>query len=145
MTSDVDDCRKALKTRNRKKDQEDIRALRRDYEHFINWRDRGILHDLEKFHNLRDPTKKLLLGIALGVAWERQLPFGRHERRRKDLLIGWINANYDHFKDIIDTLVLGDTVGPLSGPVDELAGYLRSHPEDEGVRRLFRESDFNDS
>jgi hypothetical protein len=101
--------------------------------------DAGILYDLERIHGRVKPTHKLLLSIALGVSAVNGLTLDRQIRRNKTLLINWIEANYDYFRNIIGFLVLADEDGQISGPVDDLGTYVRDHPENMALSAFWRD------
>jgi hypothetical protein len=98
---------------------EKCRAL---YRPFIEWSEPGILHDLKRFHNVEKPKVALLLAIASGVAQAGGMTMTRDVRRRRDLLIGWINSNYDRFRGIIEEITIAGDEGPtLTEQVQALA------------------------
>jgi hypothetical protein len=141
MTRDCDDSPPRAKSQTAK-DKQEVRELTQHYKQWMNWKDQGILHDLRVKHHRDNPSRLLLLSIAMGVAQQQNLPLGRQEKRRRELLIGWINKHYDHFRGIIDELVLADTTGKLSGDLQNLSGMLPLNPDDEDLAAIAKEFNF---
>jgi hypothetical protein len=79
-----------------KQDKAEVTRLTAYYRPWIDWTDQGILHDLKVIHDVDDPAKGLLLNIAVSVADQHQIRLGRQEKRRKDLLIGWLNEHHSY-------------------------------------------------
>jgi hypothetical protein len=142
MCDDFYDAKPTVSNRQAAKDKQEIAELKEHYGQWMGWKDQGILHDLREKHHRDNPSRLLLLSIAMGVAQQDGLKLGRQEKRRRDLLIGWINKHYAHFRDIIHQLVLGDSTGELSGAVSELAAYRRARPDDQDVEAMVKDSDF---
>jgi hypothetical protein len=88
-----------------------IDRLRDEYRPFIEWSDQGILHDLKRMHRVERPSLPLLLALAVPVAEAAGLKITRDIRDRRDLLIGWINRNYDRFRGIIEMIRIFDKTG----------------------------------
>jgi hypothetical protein len=144
MSESEEDLRESARMREKEADKDEVKNKTQHYSPFIAWEDKGILYDLNRWHGRNKPSRDLLLSIAMGVAAQCGLTIGREEKRRKSFLIGWINEHYDCFRDVIENLVLGDTTGSLSGPVEQLKQYREEHPEDEEVARAVRDADFAD-
>jgi hypothetical protein len=96
-----------------KKDRSEVQKLTAYYQPWLGWTDKGILHDLKVRHDLVDPSNSLLIAIALRVATEHQITFGRQEQRRKQLMIGWLNKYYNLIN--VDTLDLYEIPGVRGG------------------------------
>jgi hypothetical protein len=135
--SDEDSTTAPARSTN-EQDVAEVSRLREYYQPWCNWTDRGILHDLKEIHHRPNPTRLLLLSIALGVSHELGIPIGRQEKRRRDLIVGWLNEHYSHVEGIIPELVLCDSRGPLSGPAEKLMQYRRDHPDDSDVAEIRR-------
>jgi hypothetical protein len=104
----------------------------RQYAGLMDLKDRGILYDLRRIHNLPDPTRNLLLGIATFVSRERKITLPRQEKRRRELLIGWLNLHYDKFKDLIPTLILYNRKESLNGPrMEDWPEYRAAIPNED--------------
>jgi hypothetical protein len=117
------------------KDEEERERKRQEYTGLMDMRDEGILNDLRRLHNLHNPTRDLLLVIAMIMARETGVTLPREEKRRRGFLIGWLNLHYDKFKDHIPNLVLIDKKGPISGPkVSAWCAYESAHPDAPAVR-----------
>jgi hypothetical protein len=98
------------------KDREEIEEKRIEYHDYMEWKDQGIVHDLETQYQIFNPTIHLLLPIALLMADVLDVPIGRQEKRRKDLLIGWLNKNYVRIQPYLPRMVIIDERGDLRGP-----------------------------
>jgi hypothetical protein len=98
------------------KDQEEIMQKRLEYQDFTDLRDRGIVHDLEVHFSIANPTLPLLLTIAKTMSSLTGIQIGRQEKRRRDLLIGWFNKNYNTIKTYIPQMVIKDESGEMKGP-----------------------------
>jgi hypothetical protein len=143
MSDNEDGLASVVATSQSKRDKEERAALREYYDAWIRWEGRGVCHDLRVIYNIPNPTRELLRSIALGLSYETGIGIGRHEKRLKELMIGWINSHYEHFQGIIPELVLGDSTGPLAGDLRPLIAYRRDHPDDPGLRGVVKDSDFH--
>jgi hypothetical protein len=98
----------------------------------------GILADLETFHGIETPDRILLVTIAQTLA--HLLPdseFGREEKRRKNLTIGWLNYHYDQIRDYIPNLVITTKTGEALGPqAAEFTRWTSQHPDHPIVQYL---------
>jgi hypothetical protein len=124
------------------KDNTEVQLLMDHYQPYLKWEGKGILHDLSVLHKRNNPSRLLLLSIALGISHAKNLALGRQEKRRRNLLIGWLNENYEHVHSVINELVLGDTSGDLSGPEAPLRAYQAAHPDNEEIEALVGDSKF---
>jgi hypothetical protein len=121
------------------KDKDEIEQKRQEYSEFMSWRDRGIIFELEGRCQVANPTLSLLLSIALSMSSLIGVPIGRQEKRRRDLLVGWLNMHYDEIKKYIPRMVIDDK-GELKGPgVAEWMKYKQEHPDAEIHRYLSKD------
>jgi hypothetical protein len=112
------------------KDKREVMQKRQEYDGFIDWTDRGIVHDLARLHDIHKPALSLLLPIATAMSARIGVPLGRQEKRRKDLLVGWINKHYDQICGFVPQLVFRDQTGGLKGAsVGEWSRYHEKTPE----------------
>jgi hypothetical protein len=88
--------------------------------------DQGILHDLKVKHDIEDPSNKLLLSIAMTVAEEHHIALGRQEKRRKELLLGWLNEHFNFYD--VGTLVLHPTQRTTTWTLQAIATQKESTP-----------------
>jgi hypothetical protein len=111
------------------KDKDEIGQKRQEYQDFMDWKDRGILFDLEEGFEIVNPTLSLLLPIALNMSTLINVPLGRQEKRRRDLLIGWLNKNYEQIQKYIPRMVIKNERGEMKGPnVDMWKKYVKDNP-----------------
>jgi hypothetical protein len=119
------------------KDKEEIDQKRVEYREYIEWKDRGIVHDLEQHFQVANPTLSLLLPIALSMSSLIKIPIGRQEKRRKELLIGWLNKNYAAIQKYIPRMVIRDERGDVKGPnVDAWKKFNAEHPNADVISFL---------
>jgi hypothetical protein len=119
------------------KDKEEINQKRVEYREYIEWKDRGIVHDLEQHFQVANPTLSLLLPIALSMSSLIRIPIGRQEKRRKELLIGWLNKNYAAIQKYIPRMVIRDEKGDVKGPnVDTWNRFSAEHPDADVISYL---------
>jgi hypothetical protein len=112
------------------KDKDEIEQKRQEYQDFMDWKDRGILFDLEKRFQIVNPTLSLLLPIALNMSTLIDVQLGRQEKRRRDLLIGWLNKNYGQIQKYIPRMVIKNERGEIKGPnVDMWKKYVEDNPD----------------
>jgi hypothetical protein len=107
------------------------------------WRDRGILADLFRYHGLESPDFDLLDCISHAVAAVVQVaPLRLRDSRfndetRKTLLIGWFNHHYRVIAPHIRNLVLRADSGEVLGPhADEFTNWAVENPDASIVRYL---------
>jgi hypothetical protein len=113
----------------KEKDKEEIEEKRREYHDFYDWKDKGILKDLETRFQVVNPSLQLLLPIASNIAHTTKIPLGRQEKRRKEFLIGWFNKHYDVIQMLIPRLIIKDDKGKLYGPwLEQWEQFCRTHP-----------------
>jgi hypothetical protein len=72
MTRPADERQREAKL----KDKDEIGQKRQEYQDFMDWKDRGILFDLEERFQIVNPTLSLLLPIALNMATLINVPLG---------------------------------------------------------------------
>jgi hypothetical protein len=119
-------------TKVKAKDKEEIEQKWRDYQGYMDWKEQGILHDLQKIYNILNPTIQLLLPIALNMSALINVPIGRQEKRRRNFLIGWLNKNYDEISKYIPRMVIRDEKGEMKGPnIVTWQRYAQENPDAE--------------
>jgi hypothetical protein len=119
------------------KDKREVIQKRWEYDGFMDWRDRGIVYDLAQMHNVTNPALSLLLPIATAMSARIGVALGRQEKRRRDLLIGWINKHYDQICGYIPRLVFRDETGGMIGAcVDEWKRYHERNPAEDIAKYL---------
>jgi hypothetical protein len=92
-------------------EQKRIARKKDKYRPFIEWAEEGILVDLKKFHDIPAPSHRLLLALALEVARSAEVNIDRDVRRRKYMLVGWINSHYDLFRGLVERFVITNPKG----------------------------------
>jgi hypothetical protein len=124
--------------RNKETDDEKLKALKEELAPYIAWKDKGILKELGDLHEVLAPSKAVLLGIATVVSSEHDIELPRHVRRNRDLLIGWLNRNFDSYRNEIHECALFGQSG-ASDPGGRLKGYVEEHPEDKAAAAALKQ------
>jgi hypothetical protein len=114
------------------REKEKVDAQRRTFQSSAST-ERDILRLLREYHSITNPSHRVLKMIAQTMASSVGLKIGREPSRRKELLIGWMNQNYDDFAPLIDKLVFTDESGQVYGDIEWLRKYSAEHPEDTDV------------
>jgi hypothetical protein len=78
------------------------------------WR---ILPALKQIHNIDKPSHAQLLAIARAVSARFGIVLDHEAKRRKSILIGWLNKNFEAFRETIPKIVLEDSRGHVWGPM----------------------------
>jgi hypothetical protein len=114
------------------RDQEQIMQKRLEYRDFADLRDHGIVHDLAVHYGIANPTLPLLLTIAKAMSKLAGIEIGRQEKRRRDLLIGWFNKNYDKIQAHVPHMVIKNEDGEMKGPsLEKWEKYRVANPNAE--------------
>lgn len=124
-----------------RKDQQQIREKKDEYREYMDWKDRGILHDLRENFDIESPTLGLLLTIAVAlqsICKEHGISLGRQEKRRREILIGWFNKHYDIFKPVIPKLVIEDESGNLAGRLGEMWNKYKMENPDTTITQFIQ-------
>jgi hypothetical protein len=121
------------------KDREEVERKKIQYKDYMEWKDRGILKDLKDYHGIDNPTRELLVTIAMLMGNECGIRPDRQDKRRRDLMIGWLNLHYEQIRAIVPNIVLRDTKGPMTGPnMDFWNVFRRDNPEHKAVQDFER-------
>lgn len=125
-----------------RKDQQQIREKKDEYRDYMDWKDKGILHDLKEIFHIENPTLQLLVTIAVVLQnmCKDHVMLGRQEKRRREILIGWFNKNYDMFKPYIPLLVIQDEMGNLSGPRSPVWEKYKKENQESGILKFIENS-----
>jgi hypothetical protein len=103
--------------RNRTEDQKQQELAKARYGASAELKQSGILADLATFYGIKEPDRILLVTIAQTFAHLLpEIEFGREEKRRKNLTIGWLNDHYDRIQNYIPNLVITTKTGEVLGP-----------------------------
>jgi hypothetical protein len=100
------------------KDHSEVRQKKEAYDGYMNWGiDKGVLKDLAEIFHVQNPPLKFLLPIAQCMAVMMNIELDRQDKRRREVLIGWFNKNYDSIGPVMRNMVLIDTHGRANGPL----------------------------
>jgi hypothetical protein len=125
-------CPIRAKTRHdREKDKRKIAVLRRQYGASCLWKDRGIVRDLERYFGITSSPLELLGKIAMWLGEEIDIRRGRHDKRRKERIIGSPNVHYGQVAQDTPRLVVDDGDFVRAMRREEWIQYLETHPDDE--------------
>jgi hypothetical protein len=108
--------REAARKIAQEKDKQEFEMKKREYEGYMDWWDRGILYDLREIFGIPDPSFEVLLPIGLALARCIKMDLGRQEKRRKPLIIDWINKNYSRVEKYVRRMVICKEQVELRGP-----------------------------
>jgi hypothetical protein len=118
------------------KDRDELQRLERLYGTNCSCKEKGILKDLKTQFGITNPSMDLLQLIGGILAEATGINFGREERRRKKLAIGWMNTHYETFAPHIPNLVLDPGAGEVGPRSQDWEQYRRENPEDKCIRFL---------
>jgi hypothetical protein len=112
------------------KDQKEIEEKKKESREFSDWRDKGILADFQQLYQIDNPRLHTLLPIAMTMASIIGVSLGRQEKRRRGILIGWFNKNYELIRPLIPMIVFQDDKGNTFGPCsDDWARFQVLHSD----------------
>jgi hypothetical protein len=126
------------------KDRQQVSQRRAKYQSSTSRTDGGILADLKEHFGIENPPLPLLFQIGMNLSKACNVKFPRDERRRRELLIGWLNHNYDTFKACIPKMVIRDEEGNYSGPFRESWESFRANNPDEPVVKYLQGEQLKD-
>jgi hypothetical protein len=110
-------------------DQAKVRQREIKYGEFMRQQDTGILQYLEVNHGISNPTRRLLKMIARVMSHMLGIELDREDKRRKNLLIGWLNFNFELIRPHIAGVVICDGDGRATGfMAQQLDDYRRANP-----------------
>jgi hypothetical protein len=99
------------------KDHSEVQQKKEEYGEFMTWGpERGILKDLADMFQIENPPLKFLVPIAQCVSRLIDVELDRQDKRRRELLIGWFNKNYERIQPLLGGLILLDDTGRGTGP-----------------------------
>jgi hypothetical protein len=109
------------------KDKWEVMQKRREYDGFLDWTDRGIVDDLARMYNICNLALSLLLPIVTNMSARIGVPLGCQEKRRRDLLLAWINKHYDQIRGFVPRLVFRNKAGGMTGTCADEWSRSREH------------------
>jgi hypothetical protein len=126
--------------RNLAEDRKQRELIEARYAEFAELKQSGILADLATFYGIKEPDQTLLVTIAQTLAHLLpEIEFGREEKRRKNLTIGWLNYHYDRIRNYIPNLVITTKTGEVVGPQAAQFTYWTSQNPDHPIVQYLNE------
>jgi hypothetical protein len=113
-----------------KRDHSEIRQKKEAYGEFMKWGSRrGVLKDLSEIFHVENPPLKFLVPIAQCLSAILNVELDRQDKRRRELLVGWFNKNYERIAPVMPHMILIDGDGRAIGPRAEAFQQFRAeHP-----------------
>lgn len=88
------------------KDREEVAEKTAMYGSLREWKDKGIIHEFKETFGVENPTKDDLLALAQIVSKHTSIVLDRQDKRRKNILIGWFNSNWEQIRPLLSRVVV---------------------------------------
>lgn len=119
------------------KNTEEVQMKIEEYKDYMNWKNHGIVPEMERIFGVKEPVKEELLTLARMISKTLDIELDRQDKRRRDFLIGWFNKNFEIIRPILSKIVRIDPDGVSHGEhAEEWEIFKQTNPTDDLVVTL---------
>lgn len=129
MEVDPKNAKTELRERARERNRKEVDELREKYKEYMNWKDKGIEHELRTVFGIESASLSFLIGVTdtiIKAIGDKSLATGRQEKRHRDLMVGWMNVYWDRLQPFMHKLVIESSDHKFPGPAGERWKAYRS-------------------